>query len=59
MDSPMCPSTQALYRPFKLNVAALGNIVSQLHVHVTARLQVRRQAGWQGWQAGRAGRLAA
>ena len=31
-------SLQDLYRPFKLNVAAIGNIVSQLHVHVTGRL---------------------
>ncbi|MFP7721243.1 HIT family protein [Lysobacter sp. A3-1-A15] len=28
---------QAAFRPQKLNVAALGNIVSQLHVHVIAR----------------------
>ena len=28
---------QRLYAPDKLNVAALGNMVSQLHVHVIAR----------------------
>ena len=28
---------QTLFRPHKLNVAALGNIVAQLHVHVIAR----------------------
>lgn len=28
---------QGLYRPDKLNVAALGNMVAQLHVHVVAR----------------------
>ena len=28
---------QTLYRPHKLNIAALGNAVSQLHVHVIAR----------------------
>lgn len=38
----MLPVPQDLYRPFKLNVAAIGNIVSQLHVHVTGRLQVIR-----------------
>ena len=27
----------SLYRPDKLNVAALGNVVEQLHVHVIAR----------------------
>ena len=26
-----------LYRPDKINIAALGNIVAQLHVHVVAR----------------------
>lgn len=28
-----------VYRPFKLNVAALGNLVPQLHVHVIGRNQ--------------------
>lgn len=28
---------EALHRPDKLNVAALGNVVAQLHVHVIAR----------------------
>lgn len=28
-----------LFRPHKLNVAALGNLVPQLHVHVIARFQ--------------------
>jgi diadenosine tetraphosphate (Ap4A) HIT family hydrolase len=28
---------QRLFRPHKLNVAALGNVVPQLHVHVIAR----------------------
>ena len=28
---------QTLFRPYKLNVAALGNAVPQLHVHVIAR----------------------
>ena len=27
----------ALYKPHKINVAALGNMVSQLHIHVIAR----------------------
>jgi diadenosine tetraphosphate (Ap4A) HIT family hydrolase len=27
------------FRPYKLNVAALGNLVPQLHVHVIARFQ--------------------
>ena len=28
---------QAVYKPDKINVAALGNVVPQLHVHVIAR----------------------
>ena len=28
---------QSAFKPHKLNVAALGNVVSQLHVHVIAR----------------------
>ena len=28
---------QATFRPHKINVAALGNVVPQLHVHVIAR----------------------
>lgn len=30
---------RAVFRPRKLNVAALGNIVPQLHVHVIARFE--------------------
>lgn len=30
---------QKLFRPHKLNVAALGNLVPQLHVHLIARYQ--------------------
>ena len=30
---------KALHAPHKLNVAALGNVVAQLHVHVIARQQ--------------------
>lgn len=35
---------QALHRPDKLNVAALGNAVPQLHVHVIARY--RHDIAW-------------
>ena len=34
-----CRLLVACFRPFKLNVAALGNLVPQLHVHVIARYQ--------------------
>lgn len=30
---------QAAFKPHKLNIAALGNLVSQLHVHVIARFE--------------------
>ena len=33
-----------VFRPFKLNVAALGNLVPQLHVHVIARF--REDPAW-------------
>ena len=32
-----CRVLRELFRPHKLNVAALGNVVPQLHVHVIAR----------------------
>ena len=43
-----------LFRPDKLNVGALGNIVPQLHVHVVARF--RTDAAWPGpvWGSGAA-----
>lgn len=41
-----------LLRPDKLNVAALGNVVSQLHVHVIARF--RQDNAWPAPVWGRA-----
>jgi diadenosine tetraphosphate (Ap4A) HIT family hydrolase len=35
---------QALFEPDKLNVAAIGNVVPQLHVHVIARFE--RDEAW-------------
>ena len=43
-----------VFRPFKLNVAALGNLVPQLHVHVIARYE-----GDPAWPAPVWGRVAA
>lgn len=34
-----CRALQSAFRPHKLNVAALGNQVPQLHVHVIARFE--------------------
>ena len=34
-----CRALQAAVQPHKLNVAALGNVVPQLHVHVIARFR--------------------
>lgn len=42
------------FRPHKLNVAALGNVVSQLHVHVIARFE-----GDPAWPAPVWGRIEA
>ena len=42
---------ERLYQPFKMNLAAIGNIVSQLHVHVTGRLQVGAGRCWR-WGGG-------
>jgi diadenosine tetraphosphate (Ap4A) HIT family hydrolase len=35
---------QAVFQPHKLNVAALGNMVPQLHIHVIARF--REDIAW-------------
>ncbi|GBU17190.1 MULTISPECIES: HIT family protein [Methylobacterium] len=37
---------QALWRPDKVNVASLGNVVGQLHMHVVARFA--SDAAWPG-----------
>lgn len=34
-----CAALRALHAPDKLNVAALGNVVAQLHVHVIGRFR--------------------
>ena len=34
-----CRALQQVFRPHKLNVAALGNLVAQLHVHAVARFE--------------------
>jgi diadenosine tetraphosphate (Ap4A) HIT family hydrolase len=41
-----CGVMQSLAKPDKINVAALGNIVSQLHVHVIGRF--RSDPAWPG-----------
>lgn len=30
---------KAIFQPYKINVAALGNVVEQLHIHVVARFK--------------------
>ncbi|MEG3620280.1 HIT family protein [Magnetovibrio sp. PR-2] len=37
---------KAACQPYKINVAALGNVVEQLHIHVIARFQ--NDAAWPG-----------
>ena len=49
-----CRALRMLFKPDKLNVAALGNMVPQLHVHVIARY--RSDIAWPRpvWGAGNA-----
>ena len=42
--SRSCRVLQSVFQPHKLNVAALGNVVPQLHVHVIARF--REDIAW-------------
>jgi len=44
-----------LYKPTKVNVGALGNIVRQMHVHVIARFET--DAAWPGPVWGQGARL--
>ena len=46
----------ALHAPDKLNVATLGNVVPQLHVHVVARFQTDPAWPRPVWGAGTPGR---
>ncbi len=43
---------KSLFQPTKLNVASLGNIVSQLHIHIVARY--KNDKAWPGpiWNSG-------
>jgi diadenosine tetraphosphate (Ap4A) HIT family hydrolase len=45
-------AVEALFRPDKLNVAAIGNVVPQLHVHIVARR--RNDPAWPNpvWGSG-------
>ena len=42
----MSKALESATKPFKLNVAALGNMVPQLHIHIIARNQ--DDAAWPG-----------
>lgn len=44
---------QRIFEPDKINIGALGNVVSQLHIHVVARRQA--DAAWPGPVWGKAG----
>jgi len=39
-------SLDGLYKPDKINIGALGNIVSQLHIHIIARF--KNDPAWPG-----------
>lgn len=42
----VCEFAESHFRPDKINVAAIGNIVRQLHIHVVARYQA--DPAWPG-----------
>ena len=42
----VCEFVESHVRPDKINVAAIGNIVSQLHIHVVARFET--DPAWPG-----------
>jgi diadenosine tetraphosphate (Ap4A) HIT family hydrolase len=42
--SMMSHIMQDIFKPYKLNIAALGNIVEQLHIHIVARYE--SDAAW-------------
>ena len=42
----VCKFVESHFQPDKINVAAIGNIVSQLHIHVVARYQA--DPAWPG-----------
>jgi diadenosine tetraphosphate (Ap4A) HIT family hydrolase len=44
--------TEHYFRPDKLNVGALGNIVSQLHIHIVARFKEDKLWPHSIWQPG-------
>lgn len=41
---------QELFNPDKLNIGALGNIISQLHIHVVARFKTDKMWPHSIWQ---------
>lgn len=43
---------QHLYRPEKINIGALGNIVAQLHIHVIGRFKSDRAWPGPAWGVG-------
>ncbi len=45
-SAKLCHAMQAAFRPDKLNIATLGNVVPQLHIHHIARF--RDDPAWPG-----------
>lgn len=43
---------ESLYKPYKINIGTLGNIVKQLHVHLVARFKTDKLWPHGVWQAG-------
>lgn len=53
-SSHLCTVMHDIFAPYKMNIASLGNIVPQLHVHHVARF--KEDAAWPGpvWGVGSA-----
>ncbi len=47
-------AVKKLFNPIKLNVAALGNVVSQLHIHIIARFKDDKTFPKPVWVSGEA-----
>jgi diadenosine tetraphosphate (Ap4A) HIT family hydrolase len=55
--SQLSTIVRAYFKPNKINIGSLGNIVSQLHVHVIGRFTQDNQWPYGVWQKDEAGKL--
>lgn len=55
--SKLSSIVRAYFKPDKINIGSLGNIVSQLHVHVIGRFAQDNQWPYGVWQKAEVGKL--